>query len=116
VRRDDGLVGCSPDGLTPKSGIEIKCPNRGIHTGYLLANKIPTKYKPQVQGCMWLCERDTWDFVSFHPEIDSLVISVERDEEYIEGLEVEIDKFIKKMLAKRNQLIDMGYKQAPPKT
>ena len=32
---------------------------------------------------MWITGRKWWDFVSYHPEMDSLIVRVERDEEYI---------------------------------
>jgi hypothetical protein len=44
------------------------------------------KYYPQVQGCLWITERDWWDFVSFHPEMEILIVRVERDDKYINSL------------------------------
>jgi len=34
---DDGLIGCSPDGLVGEDGLlELKCPKAEVHVGYLL--------------------------------------------------------------------------------
>jgi len=87
VETDDGLIGCSPDGLVGgDGGVEIKCPSPGVHVSYLRRGKLPAKYVAQVQGCMWVCERQWWDFMSYHPDMDPLIIRIDRDEEYIESL------------------------------
>jgi len=104
VLRDDGLVGCSPDGITPFGGLEIKCPGAGTHVSYLLANKVPAAYVPQVQGCMWLCERDNWDFVSYHPDMPKLHIVVARDNDFIATLDSLITELLDKKTAALHQI------------
>ena len=80
--------GVSPDGLVGVSGgIEIKCPKPSTHIAYLRAGKLPSVYKAQVMGCLWITEREWWDFMSFHPQLPNLVVRVNRDEEYIKQLE-----------------------------
>ena len=96
ITNNDGTVGCSPDGM----GLEIKCPAPHTHMKYLLAGKCPAEYVPQVQGTMWICEYDHWDFMSYHPDLPPLIIRVNRDEKYISGLEAEIAKFLDKMESK----------------
>ena len=86
VLLDDGSAGASPDGLMDDRGLEIKCPLRHTHVAYLRAGKLPADYVPQVQGCMWICERDQWDFLSYHPDLPPLLITVERDDDYIKKL------------------------------
>ena len=105
------LAGCSPDGLVgTNGGFECKCPSPGIHVKYLLGNKVPATYYPQVMGSLWITEREWWDFESFHPVLDKMIIRVHRDEEYI-GLMIDaMQKFTDKMLSKREDLIKMGYK------
>ena len=84
-------AGCSPDGLIgDDGGIEIKCPLGATHVSYLRANKLPTEYVQQVQGCMYITGRSWWDFVSFHPDMESMIIRVERDDEFIEKLDVQM--------------------------
>lgn len=104
VKHDTLEVGCSPDGLTENSGLELKCPKPHTHIKYLLANKCPSEYYCQVQGGMWLCEREQWDFVSFHPELPMLRVTVERNEEFIKQMSDHIAQFIEEMEAKRQQL------------
>lgn len=86
VTLDDSTAGASPDGLTDGSGLELKCPKAETHVGYLRSNKLPAAYVPQVQGCMWICERETWDFVSYHPLMPKLLITVQRDDAFIATL------------------------------
>jgi hypothetical protein len=83
--------GASPDGLVGDSGgIEIKCPLPGTHISYLRDGEIPSKYYPQVQGCLWITDREWWDFMSFHPSMEDLIVRVYRDEEYIKKLAAEV--------------------------
>ena len=91
------LIGCSPDAM----GLEMKCPKANTQVGYLLKGKMPTKYIPQVQGCMWITGSDQWDFLSYHPDLDSLLVTVKRDNEYIKKMSDMIEKFVAKMLEER---------------
>lgn len=81
-------AGCSPDGLIgDMGGLEIKCPLPHTHIETLRGGKMPSKHIPQVQGCMWITRREWWDFVSYHPDMQTFIIRVERDDSYIEALE-----------------------------
>lgn len=111
VYRDGNkAVSCSPDGLimdgdSIKYGLEIKCPLAHTQIKYLMAGVLPPIYKPQVQGSMWVCEVDRWDFLSYHPAIPSLLISVYRDEEFLEKFEPVLFEFIKK-ITQQKKLIE----------
>ena len=37
------------------------------HLKYLIDNKLPTEYKSQVQGGLYISEREYCDFISYHP-------------------------------------------------
>jgi putative phage-type endonuclease len=101
-------VGCSPDGLvterSPATGsasdglIEIKCPyNSAVHLETWL-NGMPDEHTAQVQGQMWLTGREWCDFVSFDPrmpdDLQLYVQRIQRNPEYIAGLEREIITFL----------------------
>jgi len=91
-------IGCSPDGLIGDSGmLEIKCPKFTTHIGYLLAQKLPSTYKPQVQGQLWVCEREWCDFMSYSEDLKPFILRVERDEKYIKELEIKINIAIEKV-------------------
>ena len=95
---DDIEAGASPDGLIgDDGGLEIKCPSPRTHQIYLDEEKLPDKYKAQVMGCLWITGRKWWDFMSYHPDMDPVVIRVERDEEYIEKLSQEVIKAVNKI-------------------
>lgn len=96
-------AGASVDGLVGDDGlVEIKCPNTSTHLQYIDGNKLPTIYRAQVQGQMWIAEREFCDFVSFDPRIPSekgiLIKRVIRDDEYIESTLVHgVTKFINEL-------------------
>ncbi len=70
----------------------------------LLAQEMPIEYKPQVQGCLWGCERDWWDFMSYSDVMEPMIKRIYRDEEYIRKLKSAVDDFIDELLEKREQL------------
>jgi len=91
--------GCSPDGLVGDDGlIEIKCPNTATHIDYVMQDKVPTKYIPQIQCQLAVTGRKWCDFVSFDPRLPDglqiLIVRLERDDEYIEKLEARVIKFL----------------------
>jgi putative phage-type endonuclease len=93
--------GCSPDGLVQDGLVEIKCPSSKNHIKYLNAGKPPAKYVPQMQ-CQMACTGAKWvDFCSFDPrlppDLQLFVARLDRDEEYIKSMEVEVVKFLKEV-------------------
>lgn len=97
VERDEN-TGASPDGLIGEDGIlEIKSPNSTTHIEYILADKFPATYKPQVQGQLWICERQWADFISYDPRVSKrpyFCKRIYRDENYVSELEANIDMFV----------------------
>ena len=102
---DDGRAGCSPDRLVGgEGGLEIKCPSPAIHVGYLLGGGISKKYRPQVQGALWITGRWWWDTLSYHPDLPPALVRVERDPDYITALEIAIAAFCDRLQAACEQL------------
>jgi predicted phage-related endonuclease len=100
--------GCSPDGIVGEGLIEIKAPNTANHIETVLENKAPSKYIPQMQ-CQMACTGAKWcDFVSFDPRVPEdlqlLIVRVDRDQEYIDSMEVEVKQFLSEVLDLFNQL------------
>jgi len=94
-------VGCSPDGLVGDSGlIEIKCPNTTTQIETYLKGEIPPTHRPQIQGQLFVTEREWTDFVSFDPRIKNGSASyfekrVYRDDDYInKTLWPALDRFV----------------------
>jgi hypothetical protein len=101
VKLDSGIAGASPDGwIGEDGGLEIECPESHNHVTTVLAGEMPAKHKPQVQGNLWICERDWWDFVSYDDRVDASGIVIYRqyrDEDYIKTLAEEIEKFCEEL-------------------
>jgi putative phage-type endonuclease len=64
------MCGASPDGLVGNHGlIEIKCPETTTFIGYVIANEVPEKYKPQMAMQLLATGRKWVDFVAFDPRV-----------------------------------------------
>jgi putative phage-type endonuclease len=62
--------GASPDGLVEDRGlVEIKCPNTATHIDYMLGQKPPARYVPQMLLQLACTGRDWCDFVSYDPRL-----------------------------------------------
>jgi len=62
--------GASPDGMVEDRGlVEIKCPNTATHIDYMLGQKPPAKYVPQMLLQLACTGRDWCDFVSYDPRL-----------------------------------------------
>lgn len=93
ILRNDRRTGCSPDRLVGTDGLlEIKIPKASNHVAYLLdADGIG--YKAQVQGQLWICEREWSDTLSWNPELPPALVRQHRDDEFIEKLAAAVDQF-----------------------
>ncbi|MBY4598932.1 YqaJ viral recombinase family protein [bacterium BD-1] len=81
-------VGVSPDGLVGEDGlIEIKCPQRPGFDEVLATERMPTRYRWQVQGGLWVCERSWADFICFYPPGEGVILRIEADENDFDQLE-----------------------------
>jgi predicted phage-related endonuclease len=81
-----------PDGLVGEDGIlEIKCPNPTNHFKNLLNGEQISQYMYQIQGYLWLTDRQWCDFCSFRPDYPEKyrlsVNRVVRDQDMIDSLE-----------------------------
>jgi hypothetical protein len=50
-------------------------------------------HKSQVQGCLWICDKDYWDLVSYTEELPTVIVRVGRDEKYIKALATALESF-----------------------
>ena len=91
-------VGSSPDGLIGKDGLlEIKSPSFNVMIDYLLSGKLPSIYKWQVYGQMYVTGRKWVDFCAFHPRLKPLIIRVHRDEAIMEELRIKLDESVEEV-------------------
>lgn len=107
----NGRRGASPDSLVGTSGgLEIKTAEPHIQIDRLERNRLPPEHKAQVQGNLWIAEREWWDFVSYWPRLPMLTVRVYRDEDYIRQMADEIDRFNDELAA----LVERIRSYAPP--
>ena len=105
---DDGRVGCSPDGLIGDvGGLEIKCPGLKNHIAYLLGDPAE-KYKCQIQGGLWVCEREWWATLSYNPELPNKFVTVDRDEKFITALAACVAEFLDRLEAAKEEMRKLG--------
>lgn len=108
VMRDDRRTGCTPDGFVGDNGIiEIKCPSAAIHVGYLL-DDAGIGYRAQVQGQLWLTEREYCDTISYNPDMPSVIVRQNRDDIFIVALEKAVNQFIETIADMKDRLIRRG--------
>jgi hypothetical protein len=110
---DNGLVGCSPDGLVgDDGGLEIKVPSAAVHVSYLLGESVPPKYMAQVQGSLWVTKRQWWDFLSYNPAMPPALVRTYPDDKWQAALDSAIPAFIEVMMKHRQRLVKLGYVEA----
>jgi len=113
VLRDDGLVGGSPDGLVGDAGgLEIKCYGAKHHVACLLGEEVATM--TQVQGNLWISEREWWDVLAYNPAMPHVLTRVHRDEAYIADLAAAVDAFVADLAQARERILAMGVRIRPP--
>jgi YqaJ-like viral recombinase domain len=115
ITNDTGTVGASPDRLVGPAGLlEIKVPNPSTHVAYLLNRKIEQAYYPQVQGQLWIAEREWSDLLSYHPTMPPALIRVPRDEEFIALLSGAVLSFSMELESRAAEMREKGWIKAKP--
>jgi len=111
VYKDEGKeISCSPDGLIGEydprydeivytGGLEIKCPKAGVQVERLLKpDLLPSQYRSQVYASLYITGLDYWDFMSYHPELDSVLVRTNNHDEgylnYAKALDEYLPLFI----------------------
>lgn len=110
-------AGASPDGLIgTDGGLEIKVLAPHNHVKLLLENRMPADYYAQIQGCMWLTEREWWDFCAYSPSLPVFIETIQRDQSYILKLKDAVEGFLEDLLNARKTLLARGYECHVPTT
>lgn len=87
-------AGCSPDSLIGSAGMaEIKTKLAHLQLDLLLSGELPSEHKAQVQGQLWVAEREWVDFVSYWPKLPPFVKRIHRDEAYIAQIAAAVSQF-----------------------
>ena len=84
-------IGASPDGLIGSDGmVEIKCPAFNTMINYMLTQNLPSIYKWQVYGQLYVTGRKWCDFMAYHPKLKPVIIRIERNNSIIDDLELKL--------------------------
>ena len=91
----NGEKGASPDSMIGQNGLlEIKTKLPHLQLEVLLSDEMPKEHLAQVQGQIWIAEREWCDFLSYWPKLPLFVKRIYRDDKYINGtLWPGVDKF-----------------------
>jgi len=90
----NGQKGASPDSLVgDKGGLEIKTKAPHLMVEALLKDEMPPEHMAQVQGNIWIAERDWWDLCLYWPRLPLFAKRVYRDDIYIKKLSAAVDRF-----------------------
>ncbi len=116
---DDGRIGASPDRLVGDRGLlEIKAPTDETHSKYLAAHidallgedkSVAETYKVQVQGQLFVAERDWTDIESYYPGLPECITRVGRDEVFIPAMRTLLYEFVAMFDARLAKLKALGY-------
>lgn len=95
---DQKMCGCSPDGLVYISnklnhGLEMKNVLPKTQVEYLLSQRVPSDYIPQVQGSMFVTRLERWDFLTYCPGLQHFLIQCEPDLKFHSRLKELLEKF-----------------------
>jgi len=114
VTTDDKKFGASADGFIDKDGgLEIKClVDPGRIRNVILSDDI-SEFMDQIQGGMWLTGRKWWQFALFCPALEKVGLQlytkrVERDDNYINEMELDLLEFERVVSKYEQTLRDRG--------
>jgi hypothetical protein len=104
ISEENEMLALSPDGFTADrtGAVEVKSPNTSTHVKYILGDRIPSEYLPQVMNYFLVNTKLDWlDFISFDDRYKPKPIWIKRvyrhelKDQLIEVNE-KLDKFITK--------------------
>ena len=99
------MIGASPDRLVGEDGLlEQKCPSAPIHVGHMLNMALDDEHITQVQGQLWVSEREWCDVQSYYPGLPSVIVRAHRNEEFIKDLSACVRSFVDVLLGAREKL------------
>jgi hypothetical protein len=94
ITDDEHTMGCSPDRLVGDDGLlEIKAPLPQTQVGYWISGELSERFRPQLQGQLYITQRSWVDILCWHDVLPKLVMRVEPDEKFIKALDREIRVF-----------------------
>lgn len=90
----DRTIGASPDGLIGRDGgCEFKTHEPHILIERLLGN-VREEHEAQIQGNMWVTEREWWEHVAYYPGMPIYKRRYRRDDRFIAKLKIATSAFL----------------------
>jgi hypothetical protein len=90
----NGIVGCSPDSFLGDHGLlEIKTQKADLLIETIERGTFPSSHRAQVQGMLWVCERQWCDLIVYAPKMTPFIKREIRDERFIGELAREVERF-----------------------
>lgn len=112
IESDDGLSGCSPDGLVGDDlGIECKSPEPVNHVRYLIEGVLPKAYAVQVHASMFITGYPRWLFYSYQRGFPPFILEVQRDEQIIAKIGEAVTLFHEQLEAAKKKMEAWGKNQ-----
>jgi hypothetical protein len=94
ITDDERTMGCSPDRLVGDDGLlEIKAPLPQTQVEYWISGEVSERFRPQLQGQLYVSQRSWVDIVCWHDVLPKLVARVEPDQKFFEALDRELRIF-----------------------
>jgi hypothetical protein len=94
----NGRVGASPDSLIgDKGALEVKTQIPSLLIERLLSGDVPTEHIAQLQGILWVAEREWIDIAIYWPKLPLFRRRVKRDEQYIARLKIGVSAFLEEL-------------------
>jgi len=94
ITDDRRRMGCSPDRLVGDEGLlEVKAPLPHTQVEYWLSGEVSERFRPQLQGQLYVSQRSWVDILCWHDVLPKLVVRVEPDEKFITALDRELQIF-----------------------
>ena len=97
-------MGCSPDRLVGDEGLlEVKAPLPHTQVEYWLSGEVSERFRPQLQGQLYVSQRSWVDILCWHDVLPKLVVRVEPDDKFIAALDRELqilNYFIERVMEK----------------
>lgn len=95
----NGNKGASPDSLIGTDGLlEIKTKSPHILIELILKNEFPSEHRAQVQGQLWVSEREWCDVLCYFTGMPPFLKKVRRDEVYIRTMATAVDQFNEELI------------------
>jgi hypothetical protein len=107
VTDDARTMGCSPDALVGDDGmLEIKILSPQNHVAQMLKPSVDREHYPQIMGQLFVAKRKWVDIMAYHPQMQAVIVRVERDDKFFFELTRLMAQF-NKMLAEKMKTLNI---------